>query len=386
MSQDEKKRYLKVKFHAESLEGNPLGAPVDRELWIYLPPKYHEDESARYPVIYFLHGYGGSPERLTVFEDVETLWGGKEIVEMLRGILGFDLDETPSYRKFDQMILDGEMEPVIFVQPDACLHLKPIHDLSALGPLGETMRKGSLYVNSPYTGNYEDYIVQDVINYIDNNYRTIPNRFNRGIAGASMGGIGTITLSAKHPDKFIAASALSGAPRFFVSEYDLLKERKDPPNLIPGYVKLGFPQDALKEIMKKFWDDVLDTLDLIFSPKERRLRPTIKEEPDGTITFDRSAFENYKENHRKYSIYRHIKDHPEVFKQVHLQLKCHAHDPLAAWVEGFHEFLELLEILHDYELYTGKKYEFSPHVIGGTLTIIPAMQFCLKHFKYKQNG
>lgn len=382
MDRSGEKRYLRVKFHAKSLEGNPLGSPVDRELAVYLPPKYYDDESLRYPVIYYLHGYGAQPQRLSALEDVETFLGGKGIVKTLKKVLGVGLDDFPSYRKFDQLILEGEMEPLIFVQPDACLHLKTIHDLSALGPYFDQMRKGSFYVNSPHTGNYEDYIIKDVINYIDSNFRTIPNRFNRGMVGVSMGAIGAINLSAKHPDKLIAASALSGAPQFIISEYDFLMQLQNPPNLISGYAKLGLSQNVIRDYMKKFWKDVTDTLDLLCSPNEQRLTPTIKEGRDGTITFDRSAFETYKQNYKKYFV-EYTRNHLEAFKEVHLQLKCHAYDPLAPTVEIFHEFLELFKIPHEYELYIGKKYELSPHVFGCIFELIPAIQFCLKHFQQK---
>jgi enterochelin esterase family protein len=52
-----------VTFHqvfAGSLEGNPLGDPSTRTIPVYLPPGYDEKGEARYPVVYFLHGFSGS--------------------------------------------------------------------------------------------------------------------------------------------------------------------------------------------------------------------------------------------------------------------------------------------------------------------------------------
>ena len=54
-------RYLCPTIPSPSLEGNPLDSPNERELHIYLPPGYHEQTSRRYPVLYFLHGYGSGP-------------------------------------------------------------------------------------------------------------------------------------------------------------------------------------------------------------------------------------------------------------------------------------------------------------------------------------
>lgn len=54
-------RYLCPTIPSPSLEGNPLDSPNERELHIYLPPGYHEQTGRRYPVLYFLHGYGSGP-------------------------------------------------------------------------------------------------------------------------------------------------------------------------------------------------------------------------------------------------------------------------------------------------------------------------------------
>ena len=64
------------------------------------------------------------------------------------------------------------------------------------------------------TGNYEDYIVEDVVRYVDTNYRTIPNRDNRCIAGQSMGAYGAMKLAMKHPDVFSVVASQS-APLYF---------------------------------------------------------------------------------------------------------------------------------------------------------------------------
>jgi putative tributyrin esterase len=80
--------------------------------------------------------------------------------------------------------------------------------------------------NSWYVNNYtqpqlqwEDYIIMDLIPYVDAHYRTIATRQGRAIAGLSMGGYGAMMLGLKHPQLFIAIASLSGAlasaePRF----------------------------------------------------------------------------------------------------------------------------------------------------------------------------
>ena len=62
----EEQRYRIDRIHAGSLENNPAGSPVDRDLFIYLPPGYFNSRTKLYPVVYLLHGYRGNPKNLTV--------------------------------------------------------------------------------------------------------------------------------------------------------------------------------------------------------------------------------------------------------------------------------------------------------------------------------
>ena len=67
----------------------------------------------------------------------------------------------------------------------------------------------SLYVNSPVQGNVADYVAHDIVNHIDENFRTISHRDSRAVFGASLGGYGTIRFAMDYADVFGAAYALS---------------------------------------------------------------------------------------------------------------------------------------------------------------------------------
>ncbi|MEJ2596474.1 MAG: alpha/beta hydrolase-fold protein, partial [bacterium] len=95
---------------------------------IYLPPGYTEDMETFYPVIYFLHGWGGSEN------------SAETIMELA-----------------DSLILENVIEPVIIVCPNN-------------SPLPFS---GSYFVNSDLNGAYEDYMNVDLVNWMDNNYRTV---------------------------------------------------------------------------------------------------------------------------------------------------------------------------------------------------------------------
>jgi S-formylglutathione hydrolase FrmB len=68
---------------------------------------------------------------------------------------------------------------------------------------------GSMYSSSVTTGDWETYIAEDLVAYMDTHYRTIPERLSRGLAGHSMGGYGTIRIGMKRPDVFSSLYIMS---------------------------------------------------------------------------------------------------------------------------------------------------------------------------------
>ena len=142
---------------------NSLGST--RNVQIYLPAGYNPNDTMRYPVDYYLHGATGDH---TSFPE-------------LAGIL-------------DSMISNNIISPVIVVKPDG-----------SIGPWA-----GSCYTNSELYGNFEDYIVYDLVEFIDSAYKTIPARDKRTIWGGSMGGYGSMKLGLKHPDIYCAIASHSG--------------------------------------------------------------------------------------------------------------------------------------------------------------------------------
>jgi S-formylglutathione hydrolase FrmB len=132
---------------------------------VYFPPGYDENPSWCYPVIYYLHGYGGD-----------------------QNTMGTMIAWLTSY------INNGIIDPVIMVGAD-----------NSPDPLG-----GSGYVNSILWGNYEDYMVNDLVEWIDNSFRTIPERKGRALLGQSMGGYGAFRYGILHKDKFSVLASHAG--------------------------------------------------------------------------------------------------------------------------------------------------------------------------------
>ncbi len=73
--------------------------------------------------------------------------------------------------------------------------------------------QNSWYSNSitKPNANYEDYLISDLIPYVDKKYRTLPKKFSRAVVGLSMGGYGAAKLGLKHDSLFFFAGCLSPA-------------------------------------------------------------------------------------------------------------------------------------------------------------------------------
>ena len=146
---------------APSLDDNLVGDPAELEVALWLPPSY-ETSALRYPVVYYLAGFGESASTAGIGSVLERL---------------IEQNLAP------EMILVG------------------VDGINSLG--------GSFYVDSPVTGMWAQAIHRDLVAYIDANYRTLPHADARGIAGFSMGGFGALDLAMRHPDVFGSVYALS---------------------------------------------------------------------------------------------------------------------------------------------------------------------------------
>ena len=76
-------------------------------------------------------------------------------------------------------------------------------------PNAYTRYFGSMYSSGAATGNWEAYVADELVAYIDAHYRTIADVKSRGLAGHSMGGYGTVRIGMKRPDVFSSLYAMS---------------------------------------------------------------------------------------------------------------------------------------------------------------------------------
>lgn len=160
----------RIKVHSLALEGNLIGDDPNRDVTVYLPASYQENTGKRFPVLYMLHG----------FSDTDSKWFGWED----HWINLHDL--------LDESMKEDGIREMIVVMPNAYNRFK-----------------GSMYSSSPTIGDWETFVASELVSYIDEHYRTIPDRESRGLAGHSMGGYGTIRLGMKFPEVFSSIYMLS---------------------------------------------------------------------------------------------------------------------------------------------------------------------------------
>lgn len=204
---------LVVLDHSSSLlKGNPLGDPHVRKLAVWLPPQYDTATDQRFPVLYDLAGFTGSGLSHTNWKPFG--------------------DNVPE--RVARLIHDKKMGPVIVVFPDC---------FTALG--------GNQYINSSAIGPYADYLVRELIPFVDREFRTLARREHRGCFGKSSGGYGSMIHGMKYARHWGAIANHSGDAYFdFVYWHDwpnTLNElaRHRTPRRKPGVY------DALRESRRK---------------------------------------------------------------------------------------------------------------------------------------
>ncbi len=203
----------------DELSMNSMILNMERKFAIYLPPDY-ETSQRSYPVLYLLHGSG----------DDQTGW--IQFGEVLRIA--------------DNAIKDGTATPMIIVMPDA-----------------DTGRRG--YVND-LSGEwrYEDFFFQELLPYVEANWRIKAKKRYRAVAGLSMGGHGTFTYALHHPELFSSACPLSAATgpssvenlKDRLERYSQDKNRKYSDKELEAYYQkyssvymmANMPMDSLKSV------------------------------------------------------------------------------------------------------------------------------------------
>jgi S-formylglutathione hydrolase FrmB len=181
-----------------------------RFITVYMPAAALDNPNKRFPCVYHLPGLGGDNNSFAV--------GNQNIM--------------------DDLIKEGQVEPFIIVHVDPSL-------VNGIDTDGKRRYQGTWYVNSALNGGFEDFMVNDLIPYVDAHYPTINNSNFRAVMGQSMGGYGSQYHGITHPELYCAFGHASGTPFFLLTTNSTLVAPAQPS---PGFEMFTFNSFILPEI------------------------------------------------------------------------------------------------------------------------------------------
>ena len=138
-----------------------------RRAMVYTPPTYGQNKKEKYPVLYLQHGWG---------ED-ETAWSRQGHANLI----------------MDNLIAEGKIQPFIVVMTYGMTN-----DVK-FGTIGQFTAK-----------EFETVLVDELVPYIDSHFQTKADKWNRAMAGLSMGGVETKLITLRRPETFGYYGLLSG--------------------------------------------------------------------------------------------------------------------------------------------------------------------------------
>jgi hypothetical protein len=194
------KGHIKIdKFYSKVLKNNPLKDPYIRDILVYLPENYSKSLSKGYPTVFLLPAFGNNnysstnnnPFSLTIYQILENLVSENKCGEMIIVVVN-------CFNKFG----------------------------------------GSQYLNSSAIGHYKDYILEEILPFINSKY----NVSNKSLLGKSSGGYGAVTIGMEHPKIFkaIAAHAFDSAFEYcylpdFPLAFKMLKKAGGPKKWLTNF-------------------------------------------------------------------------------------------------------------------------------------------------------
>ena len=140
---------------------------ISRRAFVYTPPSYEKDKKKRYPVLYLQHGWG---------ED-ETAWSNQGHANLI----------------MDNLIAGGKIKPFIIVM--------------TYGMTNDVKMGG---MKNFKIEPFQTVLIDELIPYVEANFRTLADQPHRAMAGLSMGGMETKTITLARPDVFSHYALLSG--------------------------------------------------------------------------------------------------------------------------------------------------------------------------------
>lgn len=195
-----------------------------RRFFIYMPPGYDKDSTKEYPTLYLLHG-GGEDERG---------WANQGRTDLI----------------LDNLITEEKASPMLVVMMDGNF----------------PGRSGLANFNEEVLKIFENELKNEVIPFVENNYRAKRNGESRALAGLSMGGLQTLYAGIKNTDMFANLGVFSSGwfankPDLSNPQYAFMEQNKAKinSNLTRFFISMGGKEDIAYEncrIMLEKFDEI----------------------------------------------------------------------------------------------------------------------------------
>jgi enterochelin esterase-like enzyme len=174
-----------------------------RKIFIYCPPDYDKNINQKYPVLYIFHG-GGEDQRGWAVQ------GKTDII-------------------LDNLIAEGKAKPMVIVMESSSARKpgEPLPQPRQQAPATGTVRPAAPGTQPAAGGRppmsfrfdtFQEVMLNDLIPFIDGNFRTLSDGKNRAMSGLSMGGMVTTQITFSNLDKFGYIGCFSGGPRIAATD------------------------------------------------------------------------------------------------------------------------------------------------------------------------
>jgi len=204
-----------IKYH-KNFKGRKI---KPRDILVWLPPGYEENETARYPVLYMHDGQNA-------FDPVTSSFG-----------VDWQIDEAA-----DTLIRKGLIEPLIIVA------------------IYNSVERSSEYANNDTGYAYLQFIIEELKPFIDANYRTFPDEDNTAVIGSSLGGLISLILVWEYPEVFSKAACVS--PAFKIDRYDYVTEIKNySGEKKPVKIYIDNGGVGIEEVLQPGIDEIISSLE-----------------------------------------------------------------------------------------------------------------------------
>jgi S-formylglutathione hydrolase FrmB len=159
-----------------------LGVP--KEFYIYMPSDYATRPGLRFPAVYLFRGH----ETEWINKNQDSNRGGKNVIDV-----------------YEQLRAADQVGPMILVFPGIS------SDDDSVSGMVTNFRSPELTTAAGIgNGRFEDYLLQNIIGYVDANFRTVGAKGGRGVDGFSLGGFMSAKIAGQHPELFKSAGVFDG--------------------------------------------------------------------------------------------------------------------------------------------------------------------------------